>query len=202
VLAPQLYAAMLAALPASPDLSGFAPQAVRALLATGQSEAAKPWLGILRADALLSVASANAYAALKPLTRLAGLSEALTSVDLSAWRQARNDSAADAPKRALLLLCLLSSLGDTPPETEWLALLDGPAVISGKISRSALVAGLQSAATAQKRGETALFALLALGDQRDVEPGQFAQIIGALRAVGLDSDARAFALELALAYGL
>jgi hypothetical protein len=201
-LAPLLYGPMLAALPASPDLAGFAPWAIRALLAGGQSDAAKPWLGVLRADALLSAGSANAAAAVKPVARLAGLGDPLTSSDLAAWKQARNEAPGDYAKHSLLLLTLLAALGDMPPENEWLALLDGPPVISGKMARSALSVGLVSAAAGQKRGETALYALLCLGEQRDVEPGQFAQIIAALRAVGLERDARQLALELALAYGL
>jgi hypothetical protein len=202
VMAPLLYGPMLASLPASPDLAGFAPWAVRALLAGGQTEAARSWVGIVRADAILSAGSANAAAALKPLARLAGLADPLSSADLAAWKQARNESAADFTKHSLLLLSLLSALGDTPPENEWLALLDGPAVISGKVSRSALTVGLISASAAKRRAETAMYVLLSLGEQRDVEPAEFAQLVASLRAVGLDADAKALALELALAYGI
>jgi len=202
LLAPQLYAEMLAALPASPDLAGFAPWAIRALLASGQSEAARPWLGVLRSDALLGTGSANALNALKPLLRIAGLVDPLTTLDLATWKQARNESAADYAKHTLLMLSLLSALGDTPPEADWVALLDGAPIISGKMPKSALAVGLLGAETGKKRGETVLYTLLSLGEQRDVEPAAFAQLVTALRMVGLDADARAFALELALAYGI
>jgi len=202
VLAPLLYAEMLAALPASPDLAGFAPWAIRALLASGQSEAARPWLGILRSDALLGTGSANALNALKPLLRIAGLIDPLTTLDLASWKQARNEPASDYAKHTLLMLSLLSALGDAPPEADWVALLDGAPIISGKMPKSALAVGLLGAETAKKRGETVLYALLSLGEQRDVEPAVFAQLVTALRMVGLDADARAFAVELALAYGI
>ena len=198
--APLVYAPMLAQLQASPDLVNFAPWAVRALLASGQYEATRPWFGILRAEGVVS--GGTMAAALKPLARLAGQTEALTSADLAAWRQARGESPADAAKRSLLLFSLTSALGDTPPETDWLPLLDGPTVITGKVSRSALSVGLLSAATAQHRGETVLYVLLALGEARDAEPAEFARLIAALKAVGLEADARALALELALAYGI
>jgi hypothetical protein len=200
--APWLYGAMLASLPATPEMAGFAPWAVRALLMTGQAEAARPWLGLLRADALLNGPSAMTLATLRPLARLAGLGDALTAGDLAAWRQARNESAGDSAKHGLLLLTLLTALGDTPPENDWVGLLDGAPLITGKISRSALTTGLLSASAGHRRGETVLYGLLSLGDQRDVEPGEFAAIIIALRAVGLEADARAFAVELALAYGI
>ena len=202
VLAPLLYAEMLGQLPASADLAGFAPWAVRALLASGQTEAVRPWLAALRADAMLSLGSANAANALKPLLRIAGIGDPLTSADLVSWKLARNESAGDFAKHSLLMLSLLSALGDTPPENEWLQLLDGAPIIGGKISRSALTVGLLNAASGKRKGETALYVLLSLGEQRDVEPAEFAQLITALRAVGLDADARAFAVELALAYGI
>lgn len=195
-----VYAPTIAALQASPDLVSFAPWAVRALLAAGQTETVKPWLGVLRAEGLVS--GGQASAALKPLARLAGLADPLTASDLAAWRQARNESAADGVKRTLLLLCLATALGDAPPDDDWLPLLDGPAVITGKVSRSALSVGLTGAAAAQRKGETALYALLSLGDSRDAEPGELARLVASLRAAGLTTDARALAVELALAYGI
>jgi len=200
VTAPQVYAPMLADLPATPDLAGFAPWAVRALLAAGRVEAVKPWLGVLRAEGLIS--GGTAAAALKPIARLAGLADPLTGPDLAAWRQARNEAPAEATKRTLLLLCLTSALGDPAPEEDWLPLLDGPAIITGKVSRSALAVGLMQAAAAQRRGETALYALLALGEGRDAEPAEFARLVASLNAAGLQADARALAVEIALAYGI
>jgi len=198
----QLYAPLLAALPATPDLIAFAPWVVRALLAAGQTEAARPWFDLLKREGPLRIGGETTLAALLPLARLAGLVEPLSAADLIAWRQARNESPIDSGKHGLFLLCLLSALGDALPEDERLALLDGPAVISGKVSRSALAIGLATAAAARRRGETVLYVLLGLGEQRDVEPAEFARLIGDLRAVGLDGDARALALELALAFGI
>ncbi len=208
--APQVYAPVIASIQATPDLVSFAPWAIRALLAAGQTEAVKPWLGVLRAESLIGgqaagglVSGGQASATLKPLVHLAGLnSDPLTASDLAAWRQARNEAPADASKRTLFLLSLLSALGETPPEEDWLPLLDGPAVISGKVSRSALSVGLMSAAASQRKGETVLYTLLSLGDTRDAEPSEFARLIASLNAAGLKSDARALALELALAYGI
>jgi len=195
-----VYAPVIVAIQPTPDLVSFAPWAIRALLAAGQFDATKPWFGLLRAEGLVS--GGQAAAALKPLARIAGFADPLNASDLAAWRQARNEAPAEAAKRTLLLMSLISALGDTPPEEDWLPLLDGPSVISGKVSRSALSVGLMTAAGAQRKGETALYALLALGDTRDAEPAEFARLIAALNAAGLKNDARALALEVALAYGI
>jgi len=201
--APLVYASTIAGLQATPELVSFAPWAVRALLSAGQTEAVRPWLGVLRAEGLITGSqTAGAAAALKPLARLAGLADPLTDADLVAWRQARNESPADGAKRTLLLMCLISALGDTPPDEDWVPLLDGPSVITGKVSRSALSVGLLSAASAQRKGETALYALLSLGESRDAEPAEFARLVASLKAVGLNADAHALAVELALAYGI
>ena len=207
--APLVYAPTLVAMQPTSELVSFAPWAVRSLLAAGKTEAVRPWLGTLRAEGLMSGGNgvnggqtAGVAASLKPLARLAGLVDPLTAADLAAWRQARTDSPADSVKRTLLLMCLLQALGDTPPDDEWLPLLDGPSVISGKVSRSALSVGLMGAATAQRKGETALYALLALGESRDAEPAEFARLVASLKAAGLGNDARALAVELALAYGI
>jgi hypothetical protein len=198
--APLVYAPVIAAMQATPDLLTFAPWAVRSLLAAGQTEAVRPWLGVLRAEGLVS--GGQAADALKPLARLAGLADPLTAADLAAWRKARSESPSDDVKHTVLLMCLIAGLGDTPPDDDWLPLLDGPAVISGRVSRSALSVGLMEAAAAQRRGETALYALLSLGESRDAEPAEFARLIASLKAAGLGADARALAVELALAYGL
>ena len=198
--APMVYAPMLAEMQPTPDLAAFAPWAVRALLAAGRFEAAKPWLGLLRAEGLIGGDSATA--ALKPIARLAGLTDPLTAADIAAWKQARNETPADAAKHGLLLLCLSKALGDPAEGEDWLNLLDGPSIITGKVSRSALSVGLLQAASSQRRGETALYALLSLGEARDAEPGEFAQLVWALNTAGLQSDARALAVEIALAYGI
>jgi hypothetical protein len=199
--APLVYAPAIVGLQADTELVSFAPWAIRALLSAGQFEAARPWFGILRADSV-ATGGQNATAALKPLARLAGLADPLTAADLEAWHQARNDSPADGAKRTLLLMCLISALGDTPPDEAWLPLLDGQPVITGKVSRSALSVGLMTAAASGRRGETALYTLLSLGESRDTEPGEFARLVASLKAVKLDGDARALAVELALAYGI
>jgi hypothetical protein len=199
--APLVYAPMLAELQPTSDLVGFAPWAVRALLASGRYDAVRPWLGMLRAEGLVG-AGGVAAEALKPIVRLAGLGEPLTSANLADWRQARNEAPAEANKRSLLLLCLTTALGDPVPDEDWLTLLDGPAVITGKVSRSALSVGLLQAAAAQRRGETALYVLLALNESRDVEPAEFARLVWSLNNAGLQADARALAVEVALAYGL
>ena len=61
--------------------------------------------------------------------------------------------------------------------------------------------GLKYAAAEGRVGETIIYALLVLGETgpSDANPVTLGAVVGALRQVGLESDARAIALEAMLA---
>ena len=67
-----------------------------------------------------------------------------------------------------------------------------------------IINGLQLAQRDKRVGETAVFALLALGEDgvSSVEPAAVQQVIAALLAVGRERDARALAVEALLVEGL
>ena len=62
---------------------------------------------------------------------------------------------------------------------------------------------LRNAAAARRVGETVLFSLIALGDRGPglSDPAALAEALAALRQIGLQADARALAIDAALANG-
>jgi len=123
-----------------------------------------------------------------------------------AWRKAqeRLDAAALA-RRSSLLATLLVSTGARPDAKFIDPLLAGD---HGQervaMPNMGLWIGLGSALEAGHVGETALFALAALGQDgaAGAAPQTVALALDALRAAGLDADARALAVETAIAAGL
>jgi hypothetical protein len=210
--AARLYAPQIAGLHAAPDLAGFAPTAVRALLAAGRREAVQPWVGVIRGSADQS----GSVAALWPLLRLAGEESgpSIPSGTLAAWRKGRADLPAPAQQRRLMVgYSLLTALGDKIPPDDWLALFDAPAFSQapavqpagqGSALRSALWHGLRTSIDDLRLGETVLFALATLGDSGvlTADPTDLYRVVAALHLIGLDGDARALAVEAAIANGV
>lgn len=185
----QAIAPILAELPAGDELAPFAPDAVRALLAAGRPDAAAPWLA--------SIDPAQA-----PL--LLGLSRlAIADGDAAALREA---AAAGTPRdagQAVLLLALAEALGQPVNPTDWSPFIVAPAH-NASLPSVALWIDQGQAASGQRLGETVLTTLILArqGDHLASEPIVISRAVAALKAIGLAEDARALALEAALAAGL
>lgn len=201
--AARLYAGEIAGLVPTVDLGWFAYPAARALLAAQKTEPARLWLSLARAQGLADEGAASAAAALAPLARLALRDEQPLAPELAAWRKARTALPGDAgARRDQVLLGLLAALGDKIPPEEWLALLDGPASVTATLPRAALRQLLRAAGDGGRVGETVAFALACLGDLDKTEPVLLAQAVAALRQAGLEAEARAVAVEAAIANGV
>jgi hypothetical protein len=202
--AARLYAPQIAAIPPSPELSGFAVAAARALFAAGQPAAAKPWIELLRSQGQTVESAAAGAAVLWPLARLAAVDGAApASGPLTAWRRTPGELASDAgQRRAAVVLELLAALGDPVSADDWLALTSGAPLVAAPVPRPALWQGLRIAAEQQRQGAAVLFALASLGDLTQVDPSQLYRVVAALHQVGLDADARALAVEAAIANGV
>lgn len=209
----RIYEKMLIELPPSQDLVWFAPEAVRALLAGGSPQAATNWFAILRASASFSKESAEILDDLLPLARLTAAEEAAdwSADEVGNWFTVQLKSKEGEPvdrdgafTRAELLYNLLEALGDTVPDRHWGPLLAGPPQIATVIPRPALWRGLAVAANNGRVGETVLLSLLTLGQAgpNQANPTVIRRVIMALRAVGLEADARALAIETAIAAGI
>lgn len=193
----RLYAPLVEGLTPSPELAGFAPTAVRAMLAAGRRELAAAWVPLCAPNG----------PPVWPLLRLmeAHEDDPPAPGQLSAWLRQRTPLPPDLARRqATLLFGLLDALGERVRSEDWLELMDGPSLVTTTIPQPALWHGQRIAAEDLRLGETVLLALVSLGEgfPGDLDPTVVYRIVGALRLVGFDDEARAIALEAALAHGV
>ena len=209
----RVYLDVLREFKPSRDLVWFAADVVRALLATGDLETAAKWLDVVRTSAMFDEKSAKLRDELFPLARLAG---AVSDDDwapggLGAWQnsQRRSENGAVVNEdqvlvRSALLFNLLEALGDEVPDQQWEGLLSGPPQRTTVVPRPVFWRNLRNAAVQQRIGETVLLALTALGQAgpTQADPTLLRTVIESLRSVGLGDEARALAIEAAVAAGI
>ena len=189
------------------DLVFVGAEIARALLAAGDGPAAGTWWQFLRQRAGIGDAdAAQAAAGLWPLLAIAGTAP-------TGWDEAGFRSWLDRPgeatgevraQQAAIALVLMDAAGVPVPPERWQDYYGASAPGGSAGVPPALWHGLAAAAEGGRRGETVLFALLMLGSggPRTADPMTLATVASALRRVGLETDARALALEAALARGL
>jgi hypothetical protein len=198
----------------SPELLEFAPHAARAALAAGDVALAWSWLELaMRQAGTITPQGANTQAIsiaaqLWPLLQLADPEGARqrSSARTAAWWQElpRVSEGPEADKRALLYT-LFGALGAPVLHEAWEPLLmNGPLKVSAFAPAPALSNALAAAAAGERVGETVLLALLMLGDvgPEGADGAAHTQSIHALRAIGLEKEARALAVEAALGHGI
>lgn len=215
--AARVYQVHLQKLPPLSDHLWLAPEAIRALLAAGDEATAKTWIDALATAAQLSEEYQGMQAQLAPLTRLAGGAAAPWSGNsVEAWWVQRNQpmkpikgakdtkTANPATADAAILFTLLDAFGDVVPEALWREALGAPARDPGTVPSAALWRTLEQAAAGKRVAETTALALIGLGEggPAKANPMFLRHAITALRMVGLEKDARALAVETALALGL
>lgn len=199
------FLSIIADLQPSAELSWFAPVAVRALLVSGQADAAHGWLSLIRAGALIDDEKKAQLMPLLPFVLLAGPSHpgTWTAGDLLDWWRTESDDL-DARARATFLFLALEGLGETVPDELWFDLLGGSERAPVVMPSAALWYRLQKATAAGRVGETVLLSLLALGNggTAQASPMVLRAVIDALSGVGQAPAARALVMEAALAAGL
>jgi hypothetical protein len=200
-------APLLRELSPSPDLAWFAADAGRVLLLNGQRDEARRWYELARGTAATGGRTDQSEVLLWPLLRIAGVDMAAPDpAALRAWRSAQEKiDAARMPARTALLMALLEGLGDATDGSLSALLLSGDlAPQAAPMPHPALWLGRDGAASAGRSGETALFVLASLPPEGSAgaAPQTLIALIHALRAVGLEADARALALEAAIAAGI
>jgi hypothetical protein len=197
----RLYAPLIVDFSPSPDTAPVAATFARAMIAAGKPEAAAPWLALARATPTSTPTPDPAAQALDPLARLVGLGVAAGAPLVPLAPAGLSPEAAG--RRAVLVLSLLQGLGEKIPAALWAAQLDGPALAPVLAPRPVLSALARSAAEQGRVGETVLLALVMLGDTPldKVDPDLLGLVLGRLRGVGLEREARALAVEAALAGG-
>ncbi|HEV2551933.1 MAG TPA: hypothetical protein VGU20_31790 [Stellaceae bacterium] len=174
------------------ELASFAPEAMRALYAASRPDAAAAWLPV--ADP----ASAPTLTLLGQLANGGTLAPAFFDTAIAAL--AERD-----PHQATLVLAVFApiiGLDVRPPVAEWGRLADKPH--DGVWPSAAVWLDQRQAAAKKRLGETVLMTLLIArsGERLSLEPVVLADAVAGLAAVGLESEARALALEAALAAGI
>jgi hypothetical protein len=180
---------------------GFMADAVRVLFAAGDAEDAALWMQRVQTDP----AAREAALELWPLAQIAA-APALgwDSAAFAAWlAAARKAAPAAVDARAALLVSLCSGLGAQIPNNDWAAAMGKDAVQRAAPS-PVLLRLLSHAATDKRVGETVLLSLAMIGEAGPAQahPIALSSTLSALGAIGLDREARALAIEAALAAGL
>ncbi len=203
--AARAFLPQLSRVSAAHDLAWFAPEAIRAFLITGRHGEASAWFELLKVSASRDPLMAAHLEALMPVARLSGFDGASewTMERLHTWWLAVKDSEG-ARDKAVTLAAILDALGETVPDEIWTDLMVGT-------SHSAMLAPypshwflLDGASSRGRVGETVLLSLVGLGDggPARADPIVLNHFLRALRAIGLDQEVRAMALEAVVAAGL
>ena len=205
----RMLAHLVRTVPPAPENVWLSGAAGRALMAAADRDAAAAWHRVARERAPNDARAARGAARLWPLMLLSEDEPHLTAAAFEAWRAALagDDETAD-PGRAIALqdwlVVLLDALGARIDHEVWDRLLAEGRSAPAPAPPPALVHGLRVAADEGRLGETVLLALLLLGDGGPAVAGHGAvgPVVAGLVSVGLEEEARALALEAALAVGL
>ncbi len=189
--------------PVEPPLLWFADPAGRALFAAGRLDEGAAWYLLARQEALLDPQGAAAAASLWPYYRLAGNPTLPWQGDMEAWQASREDESSAELARQAWLRGALKALGEDEGEAvSWLDL----ATLSSEAPPpdGALLFALRDASDMGRVGETVLLSILIIGEKgpADCHPTALVAALSALRGVGLEREARALAIEAAVAKGI
>lgn len=180
--------------------------AVKTLLLLQQDAAAKEWERIIRRAASQGT-NTERLQARKVVQRLDAYI-LLSGIDgiarwnnnsFAYWMRAIDEDP-KAGQKSTFLLSMLQVLGYAVTEQDWEALLMRPVPLSSGQSNHALEVNLIAAAQKKRLGETILLSLLALGEAgpEKVSTTSLVAVTTALRAMGLEREARQLALEAAI----
>jgi len=200
-------AAGLLRLPAKPQFSSVAQEAMVGFLLLGDKQQTRAWTQLALNAARNNAGALTSLDRLMPLVAVAGIDDPkrLPPSEVNRWYDAiRRDDSARAPLRGYLLLELFRATGiDVPPNSTNLPEAP-PANARLIMPAAATMQALQAAAAGRRRAETSLLASIAAGETPlgELHPAAVAAIVRALRQVGEDYTGRLFAVETAIAYGL
>ncbi|MHA1570192.1 MAG: hypothetical protein ACTSWM_00115 [Alphaproteobacteria bacterium] len=182
-----------------PAMLEFAPFAARAELISGHVDAARAWIDELARSEAFDPSAALALAQLRPVLAVAD-PEAARSAWQPAWLVDWWQSAAPPEtrlERASRLFIALDAFGVEVGATGWDLMLDGPIDLETRVPVVGLRYALRDAVRAGALGESLLLTLIVIGEQgpAGAAPIALGNAIRTLRRLGLDDEARAFAVE-------
>lgn len=189
------------------ELNWFAGDAGRVLFAGGRIEEALAWYRIAARDREVADEARAAEAALWPLAILADTENSVPISDerLTAWYDARRQADPQAgANQARTLFALMAALGRPLSPAVWQSLLNTPFGGDDTGLNVAWQSRVDEATAGRLLGEAVLLATIGAGESTDgfLKLGDALRVISALRAVGLEQDARLLAIETAVASGL
>ena len=197
-----LLASMVDGISPGPEFTTSAPMMTLIYMLAGKTSEALNWLRLARMAASTTPSIASELASLWPLIVLSGLeTDSQFAPDLNEWLDyalKQGDEHA-AREHASTMLLLLDALGFTIAQEQWSRVEDAPVFEKHVTPPALLLQRLRNAATAGRRGETVLLALiLAGGKDGDATPLTTIESVRALNLVGLTADAAIIAREAAL----
>jgi hypothetical protein len=195
LLAEQVNMTYLLPIAPSADLAWFAGDAGRALYVAGHYEQANAWLEQIQGG---TGDTARVAAALEVYAQIAGVGPAASQDP--AWRF----PAVTGKQAAERLMAVFEGLGQPLGAGAMIAQAQAPTEAPIPAADPALLFSLSDAAAAHRIGETVLLSLYALGPEGPAgcNPLALARVIAGLRQIGFDSEARANAIEAAIAAGV
>ncbi|MDE0812240.1 MAG: hypothetical protein OSB69_23435, partial [Alphaproteobacteria bacterium] len=163
----RIYAPMVKELDVTSQLAWFAADGALLLLAVGDFEAARPWLGVVEREAAFDPEIAKAWRRTWPLARLVAgdnLVEWRAERLQEWWDGIREDDPEDAKRLAATLFGLLEVLDDPVPSTAWRGLIGGAGRPFTKGPGLAVTRALADAVDGVRVGEAVSLLVIALGD--------------------------------------
>lgn len=182
-------------------LAFLAPVAIRMNLLNGDTSRAEGWLTALRRNATAGNASPDDLARAQALARLAGIG-GVDDRALEVWLQ--NALAAEDQRTAMTVVLALDALGDPAGTAMWRRIHAGnTGPRQGGVMDLALWRQLVMSAGADRMGEalTAAMAIVGSGPASDMDPVSLATVAGALRRMGLETQARRLVVEAVIGLG-
>jgi hypothetical protein len=199
----RVFAPLVVETQASAASARFAPAAARVLFLAGRYELAGAWLDELRLSAGIDPAARQALIDIWPLARLAGVDLPGGPQDLAGWRAARQaggTAESELLAELVTLRGLLYALGETDA-LSFDALIGSES--AGPLTGTATLLALEQAAAGGRLGETVLLSAVVIGENGIAgHPYPTAKAVEALNRVERPGEARALALESAVARGL
>ena len=207
----QVYASVimpiLLTIKPGPELIWFASSATRAAIAGGNYKLASNWLTVLGKTLDLDYEASGSLLRLLPLIAIAGqtLPKPFSKQQATDVWSGLSDSFSreDKEKRASRLLVLLSAMGIESRQGAWKNIISSSNIFEKEnIPATALRYQLRDAAENNRVAEVVSISLIMLGSEGPSKSGLVAlnAVIRALREIGLETDARAIAIEAAIAY--